>query len=230
MGKQPHFSVQLFRFLKAVKRHNNREWFLAHKEQYERDVRDPSLRFITDFGPHLQRFAPSFAAIPKATGGSLFRIYRDTRFSSDKRPYKTHVGIHFPHRQVGRDKRVHAPVYYLHLEPGGCFAGAGLWHPDAPTLRAVRNAIVDRSADWARVRRTGIVTSGESLRTTPRGYDPEHPFINDLKRKDFLSVVTLSDRRVCAPGFLAEFASTCSRMNPLVEFLTDALELEKSKV
>ena len=222
--------MQLFRFLKAVKRHNNREWFLAHKEQYERDVRDPSLRFITDFGPHLQRFAPSFAAIPKPTGGSLFRIYRDTRFSSDKRPYKTHVGIHFPHRQVGRDKRVHAPVYYLHLEPAGCFAGAGLWHPDAPTLRAVRNAIVDRSADWARVRRMGIVTSGESLRTTPRGYDPEHPFIDDLKRKDFLSVVTLSDRHVCAPGFLAEFASTCSRMNPLVEFLTDALELEKSKV
>ena len=225
MGKQPHFSVQLFRFLKAVKRHNNRDWFLAHKERYERDVREPSLRFIADFAPYLQQFAPHFAAIPKATGGSLFRIYRDTRFSADKRPYKTHVGIHFPHKQVGRDKRVHAPVYYLHLEPGGCFAGAGLWHPDAPTLRAVRNAIVERPDDWGRVRRTGIVNDGESLRSTPRGYDPGHPFIDDLKRTDFLSVVTLSDRCVCAPGFLRELAASCSRMNPLVEFLTEALGL-----
>jgi uncharacterized protein (TIGR02453 family) len=224
MGK-PHFSVQLFQFLKAIKRHNNREWFLAHKEQYERDVREPSLRFIADFAAHLQQFAPRFAAIPKATGGSLFRIYRDTRFSSDKRPYKTHVGLQFPHKHVGRDGLRHAPVFYLHLEPGGCFAGAGLWHPDAPTLRAVRTAIVERPDAWARVRKTGIVNAGDRLRSAPRGYDPAHPFIEDLKRTDFLSVATLSDRRVCAPGFMDEFARSCRRMNPLVEFLTDALGL-----
>jgi uncharacterized protein (TIGR02453 family) len=229
MGKQPHFSVQLFRFLKALKRHNNREWFLAHKERYERDVREPSLRFITDFAAPLRRIAPRFAALPKATGGSLFRIYRDTRFSHDKRPYKTHVGIHFTHQQVGRQGHQHAPVYYLHLEPGGCFAGAGLWHPDAPTLRAVRNAIVERPDAWRRVRRKGIVNAGESLRSTPRGYDPTHPLIEDLKRTDFLSVVTLTDRRVCAPEFIDEFAARCRRMNPIVEFLTEAMGLEWGK-
>jgi uncharacterized protein (TIGR02453 family) len=226
MGNQPHFSVQLFRFLKGVKRHNNREWFQAHKEQYEGVVRDPSLRFIADFAPHLRRFAPRFAAIPKATGGSLFRIYRDTRFSANKSPYKTHVGIHFPHRQVGRDKRVHAPVYYLHLEPGGCFAGAGLWHPDAPTLRAVRDAIVEHPDEWARIRRAGILNSGDTLRSTPRGYDSGHPFIEDLKRTDFLSVVNLSERRVCGSGFPVELAAAWKRMNPLMEFLTEALGLE----
>jgi uncharacterized protein (TIGR02453 family) len=217
--------VQLFRFLKALKRHNNRDWFLAHKEQYERDVREPSLRFIADFGVHLERFAPRFAAIPKATGGSLFRIYRDTRFSSDKRPYKTHVGISFPHKQVGRDVHQHAPVYYLHLEPGSCFAGAGLWHPDALALRAVRDAIVERPDAWRRVRRTGIIADGDRLRSAPRGYDPAHPLIEDLKRKDFVTMETFSDARVCASGFIDEFAACCRRASPLVKFLTEALGL-----
>jgi uncharacterized protein (TIGR02453 family) len=225
MGKPPHFSVQLFRFLAALKRRNNRTWFLAHKERYEREVRNPSLQFISDFAVPLQQIAPRFAAVPKATGGSLFRIHRDTRFSSDKRPYKTHVGIHFNHRQAGRE--VHqAPVYYLHLEPGGCFAGAGLWHPDSATLRAVRDVIVERPDEWARVRRKGLLNAGDSLRSTPRGYDAAHPFIEDLKRTDFLSVVTLTDRRVCASGFIDEFAATCRRMTPLVEFLTEAVGLD----
>ena len=223
MAKQAHFSEALFRFLKGVKRHNNREWFQAHKAQYERDVRDTSLRFIADFGAPMQRFAPAFAAIPKPVGGSLFRIYRDTRFAHDKRPYKTHVGIYFPHKQAGRD--VHAPVFYLHLEPGHCFAGAGLWHPETATLRGVRDAIVARPGAWKRVRKAVTLSEEGSLKTAPRGYDPDHPFIEDLKRKDFLTVTSLSDARVCRPGFLQDFAATCRGMRPLVEFLTEAVGL-----
>ena len=223
MDKKPHFSPVVFRFLRSLKRHNQRDWFLAHKEEYERNVRQPALRFITDFGPHLQRIAPRFAAIPKPQGGSLFRIYRDTRFSADKSPYKTHVGIYFPHKQAGRD--VHAPCFYLHLEPGDCFAGGGLWHPDAPALRTVRTAIVERSEAWRLVRRAGLLEEGDALKSPPRGYDAAHPFIDDLKLKDFVSSTPLTESRVCSPQLIEEFADACRRMRPLIRFLTEALGL-----
>ncbi|MBI4521241.1 MAG: DUF2461 domain-containing protein [Gemmatimonadetes bacterium] len=223
MPEKASFSPDLFRFLKSVKRHNTREWFLAHKPQYERDVRDPALRFIADFGARLQRVAPQFVAIPKPVGGSLFRIHRDVRFAADKRPYKTHVGIYFPHRQVGRD--VHAPVFYLHLEPDGCFAGAGLWHPGTPALGAVRDAIVSRPGEWRRVLRAVTLSDEDRLARPPRGYDPSHPFVEDLKRKDFLAVAMLPEARVCRAGFVDDFADVCGGMRPLVEFLTKAVGL-----
>jgi len=223
MGKQSHFSPALFRFLKALRRHNHREWFLAHKEQYEQDVREPSLRFITAFALPLHGIAPRFAAIPKPTGGSLFRIHRDTRFAADKRPYKTHVGIYFPHKEAGREQ---APCFYLHLEPGSCFAGAGLWHPDTTALRAVREAIVRQPDGWRRVRRAGILSDeGDRLISAPRGYEASHPFIDDLKRKDFVSTEALSDASVCGRRFVEEFAAACVRMRPLVAFLTEAVGL-----
>jgi len=223
MPKRTYFSPAVFRFLKALKRHNNRDWFLAHKDEYERDVRQPALCFIADFAPHLQRLAPRFVAIPTPTRGSLFRIHRDTRFAADKSPYKTHVGMYFPHKQAGRE--VHAPCFYLHLEPGGCFAGGGLWHPDAIALRAVRDAIVEQPDAWRRVRRSAILEDEGALVSAPRGYDAAHPFIDDLKRKDFVGSVALTDARVCGPRFLEEFADVCKRMRVLMEFLTEAVGL-----
>jgi uncharacterized protein (TIGR02453 family) len=222
-SKRAYFSPELFRFLKQVKRHNNRDWFLANKARYQADVRDPCLRFITDFAPHLQGIAPRFAAVPKPTGGSLFRIYRDTRFSADKSPYKTHVGMHFPHKLAGRD--VHAPGWYLHLQPGASFAAAGLWHPDGPTLRKVRDAIVQQPKMWRAIHRAGLRIEGDALVSPPRGYDREHPFIDDLKRKDFVTSITFSDVRVQSSLFLEEFARACRRMRVLVEFLTEAVGL-----
>lgn len=223
LTRQTYFSPALFRFLRSLKRHNARDWFIAHKDEYERDVREPALSFISDFGPHLQRLAPRFTAIPKPVGGSLFRIYRDVRFSADKRPYKTHVGMHFPHKQTGRD--VHAPSYYLHLEPGGCFAGGGLWRPDSTALRAVRSAIVERPEAWRPVRRAGILEGGDALVSPPRGYRASHPFIEDLKRKDFVGSISLTDSLVCSPRFMEEFADVCRRMRPLIAFLTEAVGL-----
>lgn len=154
----PHFTPELFRFLRELKRNNTREWFLANKERYEVFVRAPFLRFVGDFGPLLRRISPQFVADPRPVGGSLFRIYRDTRFSKDKRPYKTQVAAHFPHGAAGKD--VHAPGFYLHLEPGGCFAAAGLWHPDPPALAEVRDAIVERPAAWRAVLRRGLAIEG----------------------------------------------------------------------
>ena len=112
---------------------------------YRAEVRDPMLDFIAAFGEPLAAISPHFRADPRPNGGSLFRIYRDTRFSKDKTPYKTNVGAHFRHT-AGKD--AHAPGFYLHLEPGACFAGCGVWHPDGPTLAGIRDTIVERSDEF----------------------------------------------------------------------------------
>src|SRR5215469_6546610 len=117
------FRPELFDFLRQLKRHNDREWFARNKSQYEQAVQEPALLFISSFAEHLQKLAPHFFADPRPTRGSLFRIYRDTRFSPDKRPFKTHVGMRFSHE---KGKNIHAPVFYLHLEKNNCFAAAGV--------------------------------------------------------------------------------------------------------
>jgi uncharacterized protein (TIGR02453 family) len=217
------FGADLFRFLEGLKRHNDRSWFDANKERYLREVRTPSLRFIEAFGPRLRRISRSFVADPRPVGGSLFRIHRDIRFARDKSPYKTHVGMHFSHRAASGD--AHAPGFYLHLEPGGCFAAAGLWHPDGETAAKVRRAIAARPAAWRAVRRRVGTLEGDALVRPPRGFDPDHPFIEDLKRRDFIVSRDLGERDVLGPRFLDRFAAECRAMSPLVRFLTEAIGL-----
>jgi uncharacterized protein (TIGR02453 family) len=212
----------LFDFLRQLRRHNNREWFAKNKARYEEFVRDPALLFIGRFAPHLAKLSRFFVADPRPTRGSLFRIYRDTRFSADKRPFKTHVGIHFSHSS-GKD--AHAPIFYLHLEPENCFAAVGVWHPDNRALTRIRAAIVDQPERWTRVRRK-LELEGHSLTRPPRGYEPKHPFIEDIKRKDFVASVAFGDRQVCGPAFMRDFAAACRAMVPLVEFTTKALGLK----
>ncbi len=220
-------SPALFQFLSALKKNNERDWFKANQERYEAAVREPALAFIRDFGPHLQRISGHFRADDRKVGGSLFRIQRDTRFAKDKSPYKTNTGVHFRH-EVAKD--AHAPGFYLHLEPKRCFVGVGIWRPDAPTTRAIRDAIVARPAAWKQATRnkkfTNLLTlGGESLRRVPRGVDESHPFVEDLKRKDFIAVAELTDAQVTAPRFERELATTFKAGAPLVKFLCEALEL-----
>ena len=221
MPKEKVFSPELFVFLQQLKRHNDREWFAKNKARYERDVRDPALAFITAFVPHLWEINSHFVADPRPSRGSLFRIYRDTRFSPDKRPFKTHVGMRFSHE---KGKNVHAPVFYLHLEKNNCFAAAGVWHPDAPTLTKIRTRIVANPEGWKKVRR-GLDLEGEKLSRPPRGFHPHHEFIEDIKFKDFVASVGFTDKQVCAAGFTRHFATACRKMLPLVEFTTKALGL-----
>ena len=126
MARQAHFSKEFFGFLAELKLNNNREWFQANKDRYSAVVLDPLVDFVADFGEHLRGINPHFVADPRPIGGSIFRIYRDVRFSKDKSPYKTQAAIHFRH-EMGRE--VHGPGYYLHLEPGEVYAGVGLWRP-----------------------------------------------------------------------------------------------------
>ncbi len=212
------FQPELFTFILQLKRHNNREWFAKPKLKYQHDVVEHAQRFISEFAEPLNKLSPHFVA----ARSSLFRIYRDIRFSADKSPFKTHIGIRFSHEK-GKD--AHAPVFYLHLEPGGCFAAAGVWHPDNRSLTKIRTAIASQPEPWKKIRRK-LELEGESLTRPPRGFDPRHPFIEDIKRKDFVASVALTDQQICSPKLLKEFAVACRSMLPLVEFTTKALGLK----
>ncbi|MEM7585223.1 MAG: DUF2461 domain-containing protein [Acidobacteriota bacterium] len=225
---QPHFSPELFEFLRELAENNNRDWFQANKSRYEDHVRDPMLQLISDFGGPLRKISRSFMADPRKSGGSLFRIYRDTRFSKNKTPYKTNVAAYFKHKQA---KDVHAPGFYLSLSPGEIFAGTGIWHPDSPTLKKIREAIVDQPVAWKRciggkAFKSTFELGGESLKRGPKGFDPEHPLIEDLKRKDFVGITTFEEADALAPDFLDRYAAACRAGAPLTRFLTRALELD----
>ena len=223
-AKNP-FSPALFQFMADLKENNNRDWFQANQSRYEDEVREPALQFISDFGSELRKISPHFQAIPKKVGGSLFRIFRDVRFSKDKSPYKTQTGIHFRHESA-RD--AHAPGFYLHLEPEHCFMGAGIWHPDPATLQQIREAIDADPKGWKKARdttaRSGhLHLSGESLQRPPKGFAADHPLIEDLKRKDFIAVTDLTREQVLAPDFPAHFARLCKAGASLSRFLCGAV-------
>jgi uncharacterized protein (TIGR02453 family) len=222
-GDVAHFGRGLFRFLKELRANNDREWFQANKDRYESEVKEPMLRFIEDFGEPLRTISRNFDADPRPMGGSMFRIYRDTRFSKDKSPYKTAAAAHFQYRDGSKD--VHAPGFYLHLEPGECMGGGGLWHPDAAALQKVRDRMVKRTKEWKAIVDRGIAISGDALKRPPAGYAPTHPFIEDLKRKDIYTMTRFSEAEACASGFLERYTEACRSAAPLVEFLTKALGL-----
>jgi uncharacterized protein (TIGR02453 family) len=221
------FRPALFDFLRDLEANNTREWFAENKGRYEDHVKEPSLRFISDFGPPLREISPHFQAIPKGVGGSLFRIHRDTRFSKDKTPYKTHVGLHFRH---SRAKDAHAPGFYLHLATSGSFIGLGIWHPDGPALRSIRSAIAENPSGWRQARddeafAATFELAGDSLKRPPRDYSPDHPLVEDLKRKDFIGVANVTRKEALASDFPRRFAEACARGAPLVRFLCKALDV-----
>jgi uncharacterized protein (TIGR02453 family) len=227
MTAEAHFSPALFRFFRDLKKNNDRDWFQANKERYEAHVREPIQRFIVDFAPRLEKISPHFVADARKAGGSMFRIHRDVRFGKDKSPYKTAAGVQFRH-ESGRD--AHAPGFYLHLGPGEVFAGMGLWHPDTATAGKIRDAIVADGKGWRRAsagdKLRGICKlEGESLKRPPRGYDPDHPLIEDLKRKDFLALTRFTEQDACDPHFLERFTAVCKAGAPFSAFLTGAVGL-----
>lgn len=223
-----YFSQDTFKFFRDLARHNEREWFHANKARYEASVRDPFLHLIADLAEPLAAISPHFRADPKPIGGSLFRIQRDTRFANDKSPYKTWAGARFFH---ARHKQVEAPLFYLQIAPGDCFVAAGLWHPQPETQRRVRSFLVDNPAAWkkavhAPAFRKRFELGGERLSRPPRGFDPQHELIEDIKLKDFVVSRAFEDKMALDPrlrhGVIQEFR----RMAPMIDYLCAALDLE----
>ena len=225
---EPSFTPELFAFLRELADHNDREWFTAQKARYVAEVQEPALAFIEDVGLRLPEVSRHFVADPRTTGGSMFRIYRDVRFSKDKSPYKTHTGIQFRHEQA-RD--AHAPGFYLHLEPGTVFMACGTWHPDRDTLHAIRTAIAARPARWrGMIEEPAFASSfrlgGETLQRPPAGFDPDHPLIDELKRKDFIAVTDLSEAEATADDFLDRFLELCAAAGSFMRFLCESARVE----
>lgn len=152
----------------------------------------------------------------------MFRIYRDTRFSADKSPYKTNAAARFLHRAQPKGQ---GPSFYLQLEPGDSFGGGGIYHPDTAVLTRIRHAIVDDTRAWRAVKKTGVAIEGDSLRRAPIGFAPTHPFVEDLRRKDLYSLVRFSNDTVCRADFLDRYVEACRTVAPLVKFLCKSLGL-----
>jgi uncharacterized protein (TIGR02453 family) len=225
-----HFTPALFTFLRELESNNEKAWWDANKDRYLAQVRDPALDFIIDFGERLKTISPHFVAEAKSTGGSLMRPYRDIRFSMDKTPYKTNVGIQFRH-EAGQD--IHAPGYYLHLEPVACFAGVGLWHPETAVARTLRRAIHDDPDAWsAATKSSGFQDTwsldqddDEMLKRVPSGFDPDHPHADDLRMKSFIAGSSLTQKEVTTAGFDEQLAGMFAKASGFTRFLCDALEL-----
>ncbi|WP_018294936.1 DUF2461 domain-containing protein [Mariprofundus ferrooxydans] len=221
------FSQDTMAYLEALAANNNRDWFNENKQRYEQYVREPALSFIEAVGERLPEFSPYFRADARKMGGSLMRVYRDSRFSKDKTPYKTNIGIQFRH-EAGKD--VHAPGYYLHISPSECFIGAGIWHPPADALLKIRQFIADEPDLWLAARDDEAFSrwfylDGDSLKTAPRGFDKTHPLIEDIRRKDFIGISDIAPVLI-EQADLADIACDYfTSAAPLMRFLCRALRL-----
>jgi uncharacterized protein (TIGR02453 family) len=221
------FDKSFFAFFRDLAAHNDRAWFEANKPRYKETVVAPCVAFIEAMAPRLKKISPHFVADPRPNGGSMFRIHRDTRFSKEKTPYKTHAGLQFRHAD-GKD--AHAPGFYVHLEPGRVFFGGGVWMPDNPTLGRIRDAIVAKTPAWKRARGAASVTEtfgdladADMLARAPRGYDPAHPMIDDLRRKSFFVTTTATVSQASDPKFVDQVGGAFADSRPLMKFLTEAV-------
>jgi uncharacterized protein (TIGR02453 family) len=222
-----HFDPSLMQFLRDLAANNNRDWFNAHKQDYEDKVRTPALAFIDAMEPWIRMVSPHYEASAKKVGGSLMRVYKDVRFSKNKLPFKTNVGIQFRH-EVG--KNVNAPGFYLHIEPQDIFLGVGTWHPDPLALKAIREHIVAKPGPYQDAIEHQPFSqiyelAGDSLIRPPKGYEANHILINEIKRKDFIALCKLSEAELYEGDFCKLVASRFGRAQPFQKFICEALGL-----
>lgn len=218
------FPKECITFLKQLKRNNNRKWFEKHKEEFERNAKTPMLSFIMALQPHFARFAPEFDLNPKR---SIFRIYRDIRFSLDKTPYKTHIAAHFVLR--GMPKGFIGSGYYIQIEPREFFVGGGIYLPDSDQLKKIRKAIVARGKEFLSIlenrqfKRYFAPFEWSKLQRVPKGYDENHPMADWLKFKQFFVGVSLPESKCYRESLVDEVAGICEEAAPLVRFLNKSL-------
>lgn len=225
-----YFTPDAFAFLRKLQRNNRRDWFQAHKQDYERHVREPFQHLLVDLQPALHAIGPHLRSDPRAVGGSLYRIQRDTRFSGDKSPYKPWQGAYLFHAR--RREVPAAPGFYIHLQPDGCFVAAGVWHPPADILRRIRQFIVDNPAAWEvaahgpAVRRNFRFGDDESLKRPPRGFPADFVRLDDLKQRNFVLYKPLDDALFTSARLRGSLERDLRRMAPFVDYLCAALELD----
>ena len=219
----PRFTVDTLRFLRALARNNDREWFKARRDEYERSVRGPMIGVIERLASDFGRFAPEIVASPKA---SLYRIYRDTRFSADKTPLKTNAAAVFPWKGLARHE---GAGLYFEIAPRWVWIGGGMYAPMPPQLVRVREHIAET---WPDIRRIATSKSfvnrigsldGEKLQRVPRGYAADHPAAEFLKHRQFLAGREFPPELATSPEFYPTLIATFKAVTPLVRFLNAPL-------
>jgi len=226
------FPKDSLKFLTELSRNNNRDWFNDNKPRYLESIVEPMLDFIVAMAPRLEKISDRYVADARRNGGSMFRIYRDVRFTKDKKPYKENIGCHFRH-MAGKD--AHAPGFYIHIEPKEVFFGGGVWCPPNDILYKIRTSIIEKPDAWTKIvknktliKRFGAIR-GDSLKRPPRGFDADHLHIKDLKRKSFFILQSAEPSLIFTPKFITEIERALAAASPFMQFITTALDLPYSR-
>ncbi len=231
------FSAATLGYLRNLKRHNERPWFEAHRAEYEADVKAPMRELIEEMDVRLAHLAPEIIGDPKR---SMFRIYRDIRFSTDKSPYKTHASCWFYHRDgtrgVGREAAGGGAGFYFQIAPGDSFTGGGMWMPPREALIKLRDAIAEDPKSFAKIatdkrvmRRFGGLDEEAMLRRVPRGFAPDHPGARWLKFQSFVTGRALSDAQAVSARLPALLETDFKLMVPLVRWINQVLGLRAAQ-
>jgi uncharacterized protein (TIGR02453 family) len=231
MSEFAGFTRKALTFLRQLKRNNRRDWFEANKATYVADVQEPMRSFVEEMDTRFGRFAPEIIGDVKK---SVFRIYRDVRFSKDKSPYKTHAACWFFHRgagkKVGQDADEGGAGFYFHLEPGASFIGAGIWMPPRPTLQRLRAAVVDDLTAFRAIvnsapikRRYGGLSEEGRLTRVPRGYSPDHAAGDLLRNVSYILGRSVTDAEVLDSRIVQRVEKDFTVALPLVRWLNGAL-------
>jgi uncharacterized protein (TIGR02453 family) len=217
-----------FKFLSELAKNNNRDWFQENKGRFEAEVQGPALGLVSAIGDRMSSVSPHIVVEAKKAGGSLMRIYRDVRFAKDKSPYQTHIAAQFRH---ARGKGVSAPGFYMSLSPGKSMLGVGIWQPEPPDLLKIRKVIESKTDAWLKARddrgfRAAFPElAGESLKRPPAGFPPDHPCVEDLKRKDFVAFKPIADSEARDAAFPDRVTASFKTSTPLMRFLCSAVGL-----
>jgi uncharacterized protein (TIGR02453 family) len=231
------FTTTSLTFLRGLARHNRRDWFEAHRGDYETAIQGPMRALVEEMDVRLARLAPEIVGDPKR---SVFRIYRDIRFSKDKSPYKTHVACWFFHRdashRVGQESHGGGAGFYFHVQPGSSLIAGGLWMPPRPALDRIREAMAAKPAAFARIvtgagvrRRFGELDDEAVLKRVPRGYAEDHPAARWLRYRSFTMGRRLGDREVLGPSLLDAVERDYTLLLPLVRWINAALGLKAAQ-
>jgi uncharacterized protein (TIGR02453 family) len=222
------FDKSFLKFFKALAKNNNRDWFNERKAEYKEVIVGPLSVFISAIAPRLYKVSKHFKADPRPNGGSMFRIYRDVRFSKDKSPYKLHAACQFRHL-AGKD--AHAPGFYVHISPQEVVFGGGIWMPPNPVLSKIRDTIVENPQEWKRIKANKAINEicggirGDGLKRPPRGYDPEHQHLEDLKRKSFFAMRHTKPAIIYEDDFIDHVEASFKASKPLMKYLCFAMDV-----
>lgn len=220
---RPDFSDKSLKFLRALKRNNRREFFHERRAEYDAHVHAPMVAIVERLAEDFARVAPDFIASPKV---SMFRPWRDTRFSADKAPLKTNVAAVFPHRALGR---MQGAGLYFELAPEHVWIGGGLYAPDSAALHAVRAHIAERHGKLSAIVKKPAFTRilgamhGDRISRVPRGFDADHPAADLLRHKQFLASREEAPEFATRPDFYRHLLATFEALTPFVLFLNEPI-------